>query len=143
MNKVQGQYASALYQMGDAMKGIPPHWDAYITVDDVDAVTKKAASNGGTIVKEPFDVMDVGRMSVIKDPTGAMFCLWTAKKHIGAGILQEPGSITFNELYTNDVDRAGSSTRRPSAGRRARSTWGRWGLTRSSSGQAPRRTPAG
>jgi predicted enzyme related to lactoylglutathione lyase len=107
MNKVQGEYTSALYQMGDAMKGIPPHWDAYITVDDVDAVTRKAAANGGTVVKDAFDVMDVGRMSVIKDPTGAVFCLWTAKKHIGAGILQEPGSITFNELYTNDVDRAG------------------------------------
>jgi hypothetical protein len=93
--------------MGDGMKGVPPHWDAYVTVDDVDAVTKRATANGGAVVKEPFDVMDVGRMSVIKDPTGAVFCLWKAKRHIGAGVLHDPGSITWNELFTTDVDRAG------------------------------------
>ena len=107
MNKLGDQWASAMYQMGEAMKGIPPHWDVYITVDDVDAVTKKAEANGASIVKAPFDVMDVGRMSVVKDPTGAVFCLWTARNHIGAGVIHEPGSMTYNELFTSDVDRAG------------------------------------
>jgi len=54
--------------------------------------------SGGNVVKEPFDVMDVGRMPVIQDPTGAIVCLWKAKKHIGAGVVNEPGAITWHEL---------------------------------------------
>jgi predicted enzyme related to lactoylglutathione lyase len=107
MNLLGKERASALFQMGNDRKGVPPHWEAYITVDDVDAVTKKAAANGGTVVKEPFDVMDKGRMSVIKDPTGALFCLWTAKKSIGAEVIHDPGSMTWNELFTGDIERAG------------------------------------
>lgn len=107
MSKVGKEHAAALYQMGAAMKGVPPHWDSYITVEDVDASAKKAVAAGGKLVKEPFDVMDVGRMAVVADPTGAVFCLWTAKKHIGAGVIHDPGAMTWNELYTDDVDRAG------------------------------------
>jgi uncharacterized protein len=107
MCKVGSEYASALYQMGADMKGVPPHWASYITVSDVDATAKQVVEQGGKLVKEPFDVMDVGRMAVATDPTGAMFCLWTAKKHIGAGVLHEPGAMTWNELFTSDVDRAG------------------------------------
>ena len=36
------------------------------------------------MMAEPFDVMDAGRMAVVADPTGAMFCIWQAKNHIGA-----------------------------------------------------------
>ena len=107
MCKVGDQSACALFQMGERMKGVPPHWGSYVTVDDVDATAKKAAANGAKLLQEPFDVMDVGRMAVVQDPTGATFCLWQAKRHIGAGVIDEPGSLAWNELYTNDVDRAG------------------------------------
>ena len=107
MCKVGAEYASALYQMGDAMKGMPPHWASYITVDDVDAVAKKVVEQGGKVLKEPFEVLDVGRMAVVADPAGATFCLWTAQKHIGAGVLHDPGAMTWNELFTSDIDRAG------------------------------------
>ena len=107
MNKLGDQYTSALFQMGEGMQGIPPNWLSYITVTDVDATAKKAAENGGKVMKEPFDVMDVGRMAVLQDPTGATFALWQAKKHIGAGVLNEPGALSWNELYTTDVDAAG------------------------------------
>ena len=107
MNKLGDQYASALFQMGESMKGMPPAWASYVTVDNVDETTKRAVANGGKALKEPFDVMDVGRMSVVQDPTGAVLCLWTAKKHIGAGVFHDPGSMTWNELFTTDIDRAG------------------------------------
>jgi predicted enzyme related to lactoylglutathione lyase len=107
MTKLGKEHASALYKMGESTKGIPPHWESYITVEDVDATTKTAVANGAKLLKEPFDVMDVGRMAVVADPTGAVFCLWTAKKHIGASVLHDPGAMTWNELFTNDVERAG------------------------------------
>lgn len=101
--------AAAITTLGDDQKkmGAPPAWNAYFTVTDVDAATKKAASAGGKVFKEPFDVMDAGRMSVVQDPTGAVFCLWQGKKHIGAGVTGEPGAITWTELMTNNVDAAG------------------------------------
>lgn len=109
MCKLGGKSAAALYKMGAEMqKGVPPHWASYISVSDVDATTKKAKDNGGKVLKDPFDVMEFGRMSVIQDPTGAALCLWQAKKHIGAEVVREPGSITWLELYTTNPDVAGS-----------------------------------
>ena len=58
-------------------KSVPPHWMSYIAVDDVDARTAKVAGLGGKVIKEPFDIPNVGRMSVVADPTGAVVCLIT------------------------------------------------------------------
>lgn len=107
MCKLNGQEVSALYKMGPEMQGMPPHWASYITVDNVDDYTKKVTANGGKVLKEPFDVMDVGRMSVIQDPSGGTVCFWQPKKHIGAKVLQDPGSLCWTELFTTNVDAAG------------------------------------
>lgn len=107
VNLGEGKVVGALYKMGPEMAGAPPHWASYVSVTNVDEVTKKVAPAGGKVVKEPFDVMDVGRMSVVQDPAGATFCLWQAKKHIGATIKDVPGALCWNEVYTTDIDRAG------------------------------------
>ena len=83
--------------------GMPPVWSTYVTVADVDAATKKVAGLGGTVVNGPMDVMDAGRMSVIADPAGAILCVWQAKASIGAQLVNEPVSLTWNELMTPDV----------------------------------------
>jgi len=109
MNKLGNHAASALYTMGKEMtaQGVPPHWLSYVTVDDVDAITAKAKQNGAKVMKEPFDVMDVGRMAVFTDPSGAHLAVWQPKKHIGAGIWGDPGAVCWNELFTTNVDAAG------------------------------------
>jgi predicted enzyme related to lactoylglutathione lyase len=107
MLKVRGKQACALYKMGPDMKGkMPPHWSAYVAVTSADDAAKKVESAGGTIVQKPFDVMDVGRMAVAQDPTGAMFCLWQPKKHKGAEVTNEPGAVCWNELMTRDTPAA-------------------------------------
>ena len=53
-----------------------------------------------------MDVMDAGRMAVVADPTGAVLCLWQAKGNIGAQIVNEPVSLTWNELMTPDIEAA-------------------------------------
>ena len=58
------------------------------------------------MIAPPFDVMDAGRMAVVQDPTGAMFELWQAKEHIGAGLVNEPGAFTWTELITPDIPKA-------------------------------------
>ena len=106
MLRLDGKDVGALYQKGEMMKDVPTYWASYISVQSADEITAKAKSLGGTVMKEPFDVMDVGRMSVITDPTGATFCVWQPKKHQGVGVKGEPNSLTWNELLTNDTARA-------------------------------------
>lgn len=87
-------------------QGVPPHWNSYIAVDDADAASEKAKDLGGNILAPPFDVMEVGRMSVIQDPTGAAVCLWQSKNDEGQWIANEPGSLVWNELMTRNASAA-------------------------------------
>lgn len=107
MCKLGDRTPGALYEMGKEMAGIPPHWSSYVTVADVDATAKKVTASGGKLLKEPFDVMEFGRMAVAQDPSGAVLCLWQAKLHPGATVKGEPGSLCWNEIYSTDVERAG------------------------------------
>jgi predicted enzyme related to lactoylglutathione lyase len=63
---------------------------------------------GGGVVTEPFDFMDACRMGVFTDPEGAEFCVWEAKEHRGARVVNDPGSLNFNGLNTRDVEGARS-----------------------------------
>jgi predicted enzyme related to lactoylglutathione lyase len=84
----------------------PPHWNSYISVASVDEAAKKVDEAGGKVVQEPFDVMDVGRMAVIQDPSGAPVSLWEGSKRIGADLVNSPGALTWNDLMTHDVGKA-------------------------------------
>ena len=85
---------------------VPPHWNSYVSVASADESATRAVSLGGKVMAPAFDVMDVGRMAVLQDPTGAVFLIWEPKKHIGAKIMREPGSLTWTELATNDTEGA-------------------------------------
>jgi predicted enzyme related to lactoylglutathione lyase len=78
----------------------------YITVASVDETAKKITDAGGTIAAPPMDVMEAGRMAVAQDPTGAFFSIWEARASIGAEMVNEPGTLCWNELDTRDVDTA-------------------------------------
>jgi predicted enzyme related to lactoylglutathione lyase len=59
--------------------GVPPHWLAYIGVEDVAASTEKAKSLGATVEQDVMEVGSHGWMSIIADPTGATFALWKGR----------------------------------------------------------------
>jgi hypothetical protein len=107
-----GGYAIA-HLRGKAVAGLgpqqnpgPPVWTTYINVDSADDTVAKVKANGGMAFMEPFDVMDVGRMAIVADPVGAVLGLWQPKAHKGAGIVNEPGTYSWSELLTTDVDGA-------------------------------------
>ena len=81
-------------------------WDTYIWVDSADDAAAKARAAGGTVLKEPFDVMDAGRTAVLADTEGAAFCVWEAGRHKGARIVNEAGSLNFNVLSCRDLEAA-------------------------------------
>jgi uncharacterized protein len=87
--------------------GAPPHWTSYISVEDADAIAARAGELGGAAVfRAPFDVLDLGRVAAIRDPTGAMVSLWQAGSRIGATLVNDVGALCWNELATSDVERA-------------------------------------
>ena len=103
MCKLRGKSVAAL---GPAMNPGPPAWTTYITVASVDETAARIAEAGGTIVAPPMDVMEAGRMAVATDPTGAFFSIWEPRASIGAEIVNEPGTLCWNELNSRDVDTA-------------------------------------
>ena len=101
-------------------EGAPPQaaWSTYIWVEHADEAAAKARDAGGRVVSEPFDVLEAGRMAVLADPDGAVFCVWQAREHRGARIVNEPGSLNFNVLNTRDREAAKRFYGPSSAGRR-------------------------
>ena len=103
-----GKSVAAMMQQPpeQAEMGIPSMWNTYITVDDVAETVAKVEGAGGTIMMPPMDVMDAGKMAVLVDPTGAVFCVWQPLAHIGAELVNEHGALCWNEVVTADVSAA-------------------------------------
>jgi uncharacterized protein len=105
MLQLRGRNAAALYaELADERKmGIPPHWNCYVTVESADETARKVEAAGGKIVAPPFDVADAGRMAVFSDPDGAILSIWQPKRHPGAQVVNEPGTLCWVELATRDA----------------------------------------
>jgi hypothetical protein len=87
-------------------QGMPPYWMIYIAVKNADDTVTKAKQLGGKALTAAFDVMDAGRMAIIQDPTGAIFCVWQANKNAGIGVSQVNGTLCWADLSTPDPKRA-------------------------------------
>jgi predicted enzyme related to lactoylglutathione lyase len=71
--KVGDKIVGGIFEMtGPQFDGIPAHWFAYIAVDDVDARVAAATKLGAAIMRAPWDIAGVGRIAIVKDPTGAV-----------------------------------------------------------------------
>jgi predicted enzyme related to lactoylglutathione lyase len=83
----------------------PTAWSLYIGTDDIDALAKRVADNGGTAVMAPFDVGDQGKMAVFQDPSGAFISAWQGSR---MGGFQSTGANAFGwaELNARGVDKA-------------------------------------
>jgi predicted enzyme related to lactoylglutathione lyase len=105
MARVRGRYVAAI---SSPFQGTSPMavWNTYVCVDSADEAAAKVRDAGGQVVVEPFDVMEAGRMAVFADLEGAVFSVWQAKEHKGAQVVNEHGSVNFNNLNTRDVERA-------------------------------------
>jgi uncharacterized protein len=85
----------------------PPHvWTTYLSSDDADGSAKRITDAGGTVMVPPMDVGTEGRMMIAVDPTGAVFGVWGHRDFYGAQLVNEPGTLTWNECNTRDVPAA-------------------------------------
>jgi uncharacterized protein len=108
MALLDGQYVAAISPQPQQQReaGVPPIWNSYVTVESADDTLARAKELGANVHADAFDVMEAGRMGVIQDPQGAYFEVWEAKQHIGAGLVNAPGALSWNELGTPDIDAA-------------------------------------
>jgi uncharacterized protein len=83
-------------------------WNTYFWVDSADEAASKVRDAGGGVAVEPYDFMNACRMAAFTDPEGAAFCVWEAKEHKGARLVNDPGALVFNGLNTRDVEGARS-----------------------------------
>jgi predicted enzyme related to lactoylglutathione lyase len=81
-------------------------WSSYISVDDADESTSRAKELGAEVMMEPFDIEGAARMSLIRDPSGAVVSLWQPKGFAGATFVNHPGAWGWNELVTPAIDAA-------------------------------------
>ena len=108
MGQIEGKNVAGLGPLDPETlaQGVPPYWSSYVKHDDVDAVAARAAEAGGNVLFPPFDVTEAGRMTMIQDPTGAMFGVWQPGDHIGAQLVNMPNTLVWNELQTRGIDEA-------------------------------------
>ncbi len=87
---------------GPRDRKMPSVWSTYLATADAGATARAVMEHGGSLMMEPFAVLDVGRMAVGFDPSGSAFGLWEAGSHLGATIVNQPGALTWNECMTRD-----------------------------------------
>jgi predicted enzyme related to lactoylglutathione lyase len=85
-------------------EGMPPHWNCYVSVEDADAAAARAQEGGATVILAAGDVGESGRLAMIQDPQGAILGLWQPGQHFGAGLVNGPGLLSWNDLLSPDVD---------------------------------------
>jgi predicted enzyme related to lactoylglutathione lyase len=83
-----------------------PVWNTYVCVDSADQAAAKASDAGGAVVVAPFDAPPAGRMAVLRDPAGSVFCAWEPRERQGAQLVNEPGAWAMSQLLTPDPERA-------------------------------------
>jgi predicted enzyme related to lactoylglutathione lyase len=100
MFKLRGKLVAGVGPVMDPSQ--PPVWSTYVSTDDADAAVARAKAAGGQAVVEPMQVMEAGRMAFVAHPAAGFVGIWEPREHKGAELVNEPGSLTWNQLHTSD-----------------------------------------
>lgn len=84
---------------------IASQWTTYLRVGDIGAAVAAISTYGGRPLGRPVGIGNLARTLVAVDPGGAFFGVWEPQDLPGSGVLDRPGSLTWNELLTRDYDR--------------------------------------
>jgi uncharacterized protein len=79
-------------------------WNTYVWVDDAVRTADQAVETGGSVLTEPFDALDGGRIAIVADPAGAAIGIWQPGAHRGAQLVNEPGAYAMSALVTPDSE---------------------------------------
>ena len=85
---------------------VAPAWTVYVSVADAEATMARVIAHGGAPLLEPVTVVGRGRVAVARDVAGDVVGLWQPAGHIGSEVVNDTGAFSWNELATDDLDRA-------------------------------------
>jgi predicted enzyme related to lactoylglutathione lyase len=83
--------------------GMQPQWLPYVSVDDIEAASALGRSLSGVVLAQPIDVLEAGRMAILRDPAGARIGLWEARALEGFRPSSDPGAPCSLELATHEL----------------------------------------
>lgn len=107
MMTIDGAQAAGIYPRPEMAKDTPPTWFGYIGVDDVDKAVDKAKGLGAQVHVPPTDIPNVGRFSMIADPTGAAICFFSAPEQRQPDpAMDARGRTGWHELMSTDWEKA-------------------------------------
>src|SRR4051795_13373515 len=98
IERIRGGDVGAISSPPPGQEASPVAWSTYVWVDSADETVAKVREAGGSVLMEPMDIFDSGRMAIFSDPEGAVFSIWQANQHKGSRIVNEHGSVNFNGL---------------------------------------------
>jgi predicted enzyme related to lactoylglutathione lyase len=89
-------------------EGAPPTpvWTTFILVESAEEAAAKAREAGGSVIVEPFESLEGGRLTIVADPAGAALAAWEQAEHKGAQVVNEPGAYSMSALETTDPEGA-------------------------------------
>ena len=93
-------------RVAGAFGGKRTEWLSYVSVEDVEASAARGDDLGADVIAGPRDVEGLGRVAYLSDPLGARFGLWQPGSVHGAEVVNEPGTLTWNDLICASVETA-------------------------------------
>jgi predicted enzyme related to lactoylglutathione lyase len=83
-----------------APDGVQPAWITHVSTDSAEQAAAAAERAGGAVVAGPMDMSPMGKVAVLRDPTGAVFNAWEAGNREGAQRINEPSAWSMSQLQT-------------------------------------------
>ena len=102
VGRVKGRDVAGIGSLPD--KTVAPAWITHIRVDSVDAAVGRSKKAGGNVLDGPLDAPPAGKLAVLADPAGAVFCAWEAGIREGAQLVNEPRAWAMSALNTSDAE---------------------------------------
>jgi hypothetical protein len=86
--------------------GTPPvtAWSTHLNVSSAAKAATDARAAGGAVILPPFDALPAGRIAVLADPSGAVFCAWEPADRRGAQLVNEPCAWAMSTLVISDIE---------------------------------------
>ncbi len=101
----RGREVCGMMKHPPEMEGAPAMWTVFFHVENIDATVDAIGAAGGRILEPPFEIPNGARVSVVADPTGAMFALISGDTPVdGIWYSMVPGSVCWTETLTRDTE---------------------------------------
>lgn len=100
-----GRQVCGMMKHPPEMRDAPAMWTVFFHVEDIDAFVERVGTAGGRVLEPPFEIPNGARVSVVADPTGAVFASISGEAPVdGIWYSMVPGSVCWTETLTRDPE---------------------------------------